>query len=137
MNQSATNQRPARLRLLPVGGAAVLASLALGGVATAAPDSNPLLRCTPIECAAAYIGVPEHDLSAEVVAETRRTGLPGMMVAIDQLDAAEHTKLSATDSMSGAAQALTRYSIITTHDALRDLLLSYAVGNLIGPLGAL
>jgi hypothetical protein len=136
MDQPTNNHRSTRRRLLPFGGAVALASLAAAGPVDAAPADDQLLRCTPIECAAAYIGVPASDLSAAVVAETRATGLPGMMVAIDQLDAAEHSKLAATGSTDGAMQALARFSIISTHDALRDLLLTYAVGNLIVPPGS-
>jgi hypothetical protein len=136
MDHTINHRRSPRRRLLSLGGAVTLAALGVAGSADAAnTDPSPSLTCNLLECAAAYIGVRVPDLSSAVVAETRRTGLPGMMVAIDQLDAAEQDKLAATGPTDGPMQDLARYSIITTHNTLRDLLLAYAVGNLISPIG--
>ena len=126
--------RRRRRAVLGAVAAVALATLGIAGVAGAAPpEPNPLLQCNPIACAAAYIGVPASDLSSAAQAESRRTGLGGMTIVIEKLDAAEKDRLSATGPTVGPMQALARYSIVATHDALRDLLLAYAVGTVVSP----
>jgi hypothetical protein len=126
-----TNSRR-RLRIGAVVAAAILAALATPATHPAAAAPQPAPDCAPIACAAAYIGVSEPTLSVQIVNEARRTGLPGMNEALQQLATAQSEKLAAVGTSSDAAtHALIRWSIRSTHDAVRDLLLTYAISGLI------
>jgi hypothetical protein len=66
-------------------------------------------------------------------ARASRTGTIGTARALDQLDAALSRRLAA--SPGGDAAALDRWVAITTHGAIRDLLLTQAVAGLRSALG--
>jgi hypothetical protein len=132
MRQPGIPNHRRRLRIGAVVAAATLAALATPATRPAAAARQPAPDCAPIACAAAYIGVSEPTLSAEIVNEVRRTGLLGMTGVLRRLDAAQSQKLAAIGTTNdAAADALTRWSIRSTHDAVRDLLLTYAISGLI------
>ena len=121
---------------------AACAAIATTAVAAGAADaafaakSPTLLGCEPIDCAAAYIGVPSTTLAAATVNETTRTGTLGTHVAIDQLDAAMAHKLSAIAPTPSATLVMSYWVVIANHDAIRDALLDQAVTALCPSCGS-
>lgn len=132
--------RTALVRRLPRWSSAVVVTATiscLGATAThaASEPSDPLATCTPIELAAAYIGVPAGDLNAAAARPTA-PGRLGMNVVVEQLDAAESTELAAAASEPDDAQrALATWSVIALHDAVRQRLLAYALSQLVTGIG--
>jgi hypothetical protein len=113
-----------------VAGCAVLAAVLLFGAPARqarAESDPPSLNRDPITMAAAFIGVSTATLAADIVNETMRTGTIGVHVAIDQLDAAMSMKLSAPEPTTDQSVIWTHYSVIVSHDTIRDALLSHAV----------
>jgi hypothetical protein len=92
-----------------------------------AASGQPPLGCEPIECAAAYIGIPSTTLAADIVNETTRTGTLGTQVAIDQLDTAMAHKLWAIAPAASATLVMSYWVVIANHDAIRDAVLNQAV----------
>lgn len=125
-------RHPRISKLLLAAGALAVVVLGTSSISTAA--TPPALECAPIACAAAYIGVPERSLATDIANEARRTGIIGTAVALDQLDTALSLRLT-TASGGDVGAALDRWSAITIHDAIRDLLLTQAYTGLRSALG--
>jgi hypothetical protein len=112
---------------------AIAGSSANPALATSDP---PPLGCEPIDCAAAYVGVPRSTLAADSVNETFRTGTLGTQVAIDQLDAAMADKLSAIAPEPSASLVWSYWLVIANHDAIRDAVLNQAGTDLCPQCGS-
>lgn len=120
--------RPIRtLRSLAIAaGCAALTASSLGAptTRTAAAQAPGSLDAEPIARAAAYIGVPTSALAADIVAATTPTGISGMQVAVDQLDAAM------TRHLASFALVIDENTVLAHHAAaaeIRDALLDQAV----------
>jgi hypothetical protein len=125
--------RIVRSSAIALGTALTVTALAGSAATPAHASSNPPpLGCEPIECAAAYIGVPRSTLAADIVNETIRTGTLGTQVAVNQLDAAKAHKLSAIAPALSAGLVASYQTVIANHDTIRDAVLDQAVSGLLG-----
>jgi hypothetical protein len=122
---------PAR-RFIAAAAMIPLVAAAVAGSAAAADPAGDVPGCTPITCAARYIGVPTDTLSASIVERARAGQGLGFDIVLDMLDRAEQRKLAA---ITGPAEfnVFEVRQIVRDHNDLRELILNYAAGSPIAP----
>ena len=84
----------------------------------------------PITQAARYIDVPVNTLSAHVIEHARAGEGLGFGIVLDMLDAAETAKLAAVSGPTESNVFQVRH-IVEEHDDLEELVMAYAVSNLL------
>jgi hypothetical protein len=109
--------------------ASLLAMAGAGSADAAGPPATPTPACTPLVCAADYIGVATSNLAAIVMLGNQGGGSTGTNLVLELLDAAKQTKLDANCADGPTPAALD--DIVATHDHARDGLAVYAVSGVL------
>ena len=118
-------------RLTVIAVTASLLSMAGAGSADAGgpPETLPP-ACTPLVCAADYIGVTTSHLAAILMFGNQGGGSAGINLVLELLDAAKQTKLDAAGCADGPTSAAVD-DTVAAHDHARDGLAVYAVSGVL------
>ena len=101
-----------------------------GSTDAGAPPDRLTPTCTPLVCAADYIGVTPSDLAAILMLGNQGGESAGINLVLELLDAAKQTKLDATGCADGPMPAAVG-DIVATHDHTRNGLAVYIVSGVL------